>query len=287
MKISLIEANQDLGVRVDGAHLGPPILAKHFQDSDINIYSVNKENVEKERDRKNRKKNLKYVNKFDEELYNLMLDIKEKEEFPIVLGGDHTVAIPSALASIKKEENLGIIWIDAHGDYNTFETTITGNLHGLPLAANNGLCHDLTKFHHGNYYRHQNTVIVGGRDIDDWEMPNLVRDNIKIFTTDDIHRYGVKKIMEEAFKIASSGTNGVHVSYDLDVIDPILAPGVSVPAISGISTDEAYQITDELIKHKKLIKSLDLVEFNPLYDVDQKTEKIALNILKKVIEELP
>lgn len=284
MEIALIEANEDLGVKVDGAHLGAPILTEHFRDSGMTIYKVDKQDVEKERDRKNRKKNLNAVNEFDERLYDLIYKIKEKNEFPLTIGGDHTIAIATALASIKKENNLGIIWIDAHGDYNTFETTITGNLHGLPLAANNGRCPQLTEFHDGNFYKHCNTVIVGGRDIDDWEMPNLVHDNIKIFSTDDVHRMGVQKVMEEAFKIASNNTNGVHISYDLDVIDPILAPGVSVPAISGISINEAYQITDELIKHKDLIKSMDLVEYNPTRDIDDKTKKIAIHILEEIVD---
>lgn len=281
MKIAIIEANQDLGVKVDGTNLGPHVLSEHFKDK-YPIYKVDKPNVEKERDRKNRKKNLAGVNKFNEELYNKVKEIKENDMFPITLGGDHTIAIASALASIKKEESLGIIWIDAHGDYNTFETTITGNLHGLPLAANNGRCPLLTEFHDGNYYKHVNTVIVGGRDIDDWELPVLKEDNIKIFSTDDIHRLGAKKVMEEAFKIASNGTNGVHISYDIDVIDPILAPGVSVPATSGISLNEAYSIADELINHKDLIKSLDLVEFNPTLDIDNKTEDIAVELLNKL-----
>lgn len=283
MKITLIEANQDLGINVDGANLGPNILSNYFKD-ELDILIVNKDDIEKEKNRDNLKKNLIGVNTFDEKLYNTCLSVKEKNEFPLVIGGDHTVAIPSSLASIKKENNLGIIWIDAHGDYNTFETTRTGNLHGLPLAAANGNCSLLTEFHDGNYYKHCNTVIVGGRDIDEWEMPNILKDNVKVFTTEDIRNLGVKKVMEEAFKIASNNTNGVHISYDLDVIDPKIAPGVSIPAKDGINLDEAFQIIDELINNKVLIKSMDLVEFNPTRDIDNKTKNIAIDILKKVIK---
>lgn len=282
MKIDLIEANQDLGVKIDGANEGPPLLTRPFADQ-MAIYTIDKLDIPKEREPKNRQKNLLGVNEFNKKLYDLVDDIKQKREFPITIGGDHSIAIASALASLKNEENLGIIWIDAHGDYNTFETTITGNLHGLPLAAINGLCSKLTTFHNDTFYNHKNTVIVGGRDIDDWEMPNLIKDNIKIFTTDDIHKLGPERVMAEAFKIASEGTNGVHISYDLDVIDPLLAPGVSVPAISGISVVETQKITDEIIKNKDLVKSLDLVEYNPSRDIDDKTKKIALDILEKVI----
>ena len=282
MKITLIEANQDLGVKVDGANLGPNVLTKYFND--LEVISVNKENIIKETDKENKKKNLGGVNNFNKDLYNTCLSVKEKDEFPLVIGGDHTVAIPSSLASIKKENSLGIIWIDAHADYNTFETTVTGNLHGLPLAASNGNCKLLTEFFDGEYYHHKNTVIVGGRDIDEWEYPNLEKDNIKVFTTEDIKKYGVEKVMSEAFKIACDGTNGVHISYDLDVIDPKLAPGVSVPAINGINLYEAYQIVDQLILNKDLIKSMDLVEYNPTKDIDGVTKDIAINILEKVIK---
>lgn len=283
MKITLIEANQDLGVSVDGANLGPHVLTQAL-DEKIDILVINKTNIKKEKNKNNLKKNLDGVNSFDIDLYNSCLSVKEKNEFPLVIGGDHSVAIASSLASIKKEESLGIIWIDAHGDYNTFETTRTGNLHGLPLAAVNENCDLLTKFHSGNYFNHKNTVIVGGRDIDPWEMPNLEKDGIKIFTTDDIKKLGVKKVMDEAIKIASNGTNGIHISYDIDVIDPVLAPGVSVPAKDGISVEEAFLILDELINNKDKIKSMDLVEFNPLKDKDDKTKKIAVDILKKVIK---
>lgn len=283
MKITLIEANEDLGVNVEGAHLGPHILTEYFKN-DLDVLVVNKEDLVKEKDNDNLKKNLDGVNSFDKILYDTCLSVKEKKDFPLVIGGDHTVAIPSSLASIKKEDNLGIIWIDAHGDYNTFETTKTGNLHGLPLAAVNNNCSLLTSFHTGNYYNHKNTVIVGGRDIDEWEMPNIIKDNVTLFTTDDIKTLGVKKVMEEAFKIASDGTNGVHISYDLDVIDPLIAPGVSVPAKDGINLDEAYEIVEQLIQNKDLIKSMDLVEYNPTRDINDKTKDIAIEILKKVIK---
>lgn len=281
MNISLIEANEDLGVHVDGADLGPGILTSHFKNH--TIYKVNKPQVKKEREKENLAKNLDSVNKFDEELYNVVKRVKTDKQFPITIGGDHTIAISSALASISVEKSLGIIWIDAHGDYNTFDTTITGNLHGLPLAATNGLCDRLTSFHKGNFYKSTNTVIIGARDLDLKEKINLKENNVTVFTTTDIKEKGVQKIMQEAFKIANQDTNGIHISYDLDVIDPIIAPGVSVPASDGINEEEAMEITDFLIKNKDKIKSMDLVEYNPTRDKEDKTKNIALNILKKVI----
>ena len=286
MKLTLINAKTDLGVMVDGANLGPEILSNYYKDDKRidKIINLEKENIKKSHDPKDLAKNLDTINEFNARLYN---EIKQDNNFPITLGGDHSLAIGSALASIKKEENLGIIWIDSHGDYNTFETTRTGNIHGLPLAALNHQTGDrLSLFHDGNYYLPENTVIVGGRDIDPWEMPVIEKAGATVFSTKDIKEQGISTIIKKAIDIASNNTKGIHISFDIDVIDPEIAKGVSVPAINGITDEEAYLITDEVLKYKDKIKSWDLVEFNPLKDEDKKTEKIAINILEKVISNM-
>lgn len=286
MKLTLINAKTDLGVMVDGANLGPEILSNYYKDDKRidKIINLEKENIKKSHDPKDLAKNLDAINEFNARLYN---EIKQDNNFPITLGGDHSLAIGSALASIKKEEKLGIIWIDSHGDYNTFETTRTGNIHGLPLAALNHQTGDrLSLFHDGNYYLPENTVIVGGRDIDPWEMPVIEKAGATVFSTKDIKEQGISTIIKKAIDIASNNTKGIHISFDIDVIDPEIAKGVSVPAINGITDEEAYQITDEVLKYKDKIKSWDLVEFNPLKDIDKKTEKIAVNILEKIINSI-
>jgi len=289
MKLTLINAKTDLGVMVDGSNIGPDAISNHFKkDERINkIISIEKQNIIKSKDKLDLEKNLDGVNEFNEQLYNAVLKEKEDNSFPITLGGDHSLAIATALASIKNEQNLGIIWIDSHGDYNTFETTRTGNLHGLPLAATNNQTGDkLTSYHNGNYFNPKNTVIVGARDIDEWEMPNIEKNNVIVFTTQDIKEQGIDTIIKKAMNIALNGTNGVHISYDLDVIDPKIAPGVSVPAINGINEEEAYLILDEVLKYKNSIKSFDLVELNPTKDIDHKTENIAVNLLEKLVSSL-
>ena len=192
------------------------------------------------------------------------------------------------MASIKKYSNLGIIWFDAHGDYHTFNTTMSGNIHGLPFACvTNYEPNFLKDFHIGNCFNTKNAVLVGARDIDfPSELQNLKDAGVTIITTTDIRKHGADAMYEKAFKIAMNGTNGIHISYDLDVIDPILAPGVSVPAKDGLSTAEAYCFIDYVLKNKSKIKSLDLVEFNPLKDNDKKTEKIDINILNKIINNI-
>ena len=145
----------------------------------------------------------------------------------------------------------------------------------------------MADFHNGNFYNPKNAVLVGGRDIDKpGEINNLKNAGVTIFTTEDIRNLGIDYVYNKAFEIASNGTNGVHVSYDLDVIDPNIAPGVSIPAVDGINLEEAYSFADYMIKNKEKIKSIDLVELNPLRDIENKTEKIAKKILNDLIKNL-
>ena len=279
--ITIINANTDLGVHVDGANLGPKLLTKELKNRIIN---VDKKDIIKSKDKSDLKKNLVSVNSFTKEIYEQASEILKNNNFPLLVGGDHSAVIGSALASQNYYKNIGIIWIDAHGDYNTFETTHSGNLHGLPLAAITGYkCNELTNFITNNYINSKNCVIVGARSIDPWEIDNIKNAGITIFTTEDIHEKGTEKVMEKAFEIALNNTSGVHISYDIDVIDPELAPGVSVPEINGINIEEANEIMDILVSKKENIKSMDIVEFNPTKDIDNKTYNIASNLLNKFL----
>ena len=281
MKITIVNACSDLGVKVNGSDKGPLALNR-FEKVVNKVITIKKDDVKKELEDGNKKRNIKYVNKFCEELYNTIIDI---DDFVITVGGDHSIAVGSDLASKKKHGNIGLIWIDAHSDYHNMDSTITGNIHGMPFATISGQNNDtLSYFFDGDYYDPKKTVLVGGRDIEDPEYINLEKAGVKIFTTEDIHKLGAKKVMEEAYSIATKDTLGLHVSYDLDVIDPKVAPGVSVKAIDGITEKEAYEIRDEIIKRKDLLKSLDLVEYNPDFDKDDKTLNIALNILEPIIK---
>ena len=130
--VAVIEACSDLGVHVDGAKLGPEVIT---ENTEKNKYIVKAKEIQKEHGKDNKKKNLIPVNEFNAKLYNEIKELVEKGFLPITVGGDHSIAIASALASISKHKNMGVIWFDAHADFNTFETTITGNIHGLPLAV--------------------------------------------------------------------------------------------------------------------------------------------------------
>lgn len=286
MRTMIFGAGTDLGVNIDGASLGPVQLMndlKAFYKGESMMFEQDKDII-KSRNLSDRRKNEYEIEKFNTNLYKNMVDKIKEEYFPIMIGGDHSATIASALASAKVNIDVGIIWIDAHTDYNTFETTVTGNIHGLPLAAINGYKNsELRYYHNGKVIQPSRTVIIGARSIDDAEKDNVKYSGVTVFTTQDIKEKGIEAIMDEAFKIAGYKTKGIHISYDLDIIDPDIAPGVSVPEFDGINEEEAMQINEYIINHMQSVLSYDLVEFNPLRDVDRKTEQIALNLLAQVI----
>lgn len=286
MRTMIFGACSDLGVNIDGTNLGPIQLMndiKAFYKGESMLFQKD-ESIIKSRNLSDRRKNEYEIEKFNTNLYKNIVDKIKEEYFPILIGGDHSVAIASALASTKVNIDVGMIWIDAHTDYNTFETTVTGNIHGLPLAAINGYKNsELRYYHSGKIIQPSKTVIVGARSIDEAEKDNVRYSGVTVFTTQDIKEKGIDAVMEEAFKIASYKTKGIHISYDLDIIDPDVAPGVSVPEFDGITEEEAMKINEYIIKNMKDVLSYDLVEFNPLRDVNRKTEQIALNILAQVI----
>ena len=282
MKITIVKACSDLGVMINGSEKGPIFLDKFDKEVD-KVIQIHKDNIKKEKESNNKKRNIKYVNKFNEELYNKIVNEKN---FVITIGGDHSIAIGSDLASQKKHKDLGMIWIDAHTDYHNMDSTITGNIHGMPLCSINGKnSNDLTYFFDGCYINPKYTVIIGARDIEDPEYINLKNAGVTVYTTEDIKKYGVKTIMKNAYDIVENAS-GVHISYDLDVIDPKDAPGISVGAKNGISKNESYQIMDEIIKRIHILRSFDLVEYNPEKDKNDKTRLIAEHLLEKLIENI-
>lgn len=285
MKYTFINANSDLGVHIDGTNNGPNLITKNFNNYET--HTINKDNkTKKSKDKSDLAKNLKEVNNFNKLLYDKILNLLKEDKFPITIGGDHSIAIASALASNEYHKNIGIIWIDAHTDYNTFNSTITGNLHGLPLAAINGYKTEaLTKFLTNNFINPKNTVIVGARSIDELELVNLKNNKITFFTTEDIKKEGINNILDKAFKIAGKNTSGIHISYDLDYIDPLDCPGVSVPETNGIDLETALNTMKYINSKKDLIKSLDLVEYNPKFDINNKTLNIANKLLELFINE--
>lgn len=289
MKINIINACSDLGVAIDGARLGPKKIKEYIKDDKriSNIIDLEPINNTKSNDSLDLAKNIDMLNEFNERLYKNIINLDDKNCINIALGGDHSISIASTLASVKKQNSLGIIWIDTHPDFNTFETTVTGNIHGLPLSTiTNNNKNRLTRFHDGNFIKNKNAVIVGARDIDPPEKINLELANIKVYTTNDIKTKNIADIISESIKIASNNTNGIHISLDIDVLDPKIAPGISTSFDNGLTKEELFEILIEILKYKDKIKSIDIVEFNPLNDQNNKTLKIIIEILQIFISNL-
>lgn len=275
--IDLICACTDLGVHLEGTEKGPILIANLINNKNINKKIIIKKNsIIKKKNHDNLLKNFEGINAFSKELFERINYSINNNLFPITLGGDHTVAIGSILASLNNYDDLGVIWIDAHADFNTFETTETGNIHGLPLAAVCGLCTSLSDHLSNKYVNPKKCVIVGARSIDKNEINNLRKYGVTFFTTNDIKKEGVNHIMDKAFAIAGKK---VHVSYDLDIIDPTIAKGVSIPENNGINKEEAFAIINYLRQQKDKVVSFDLVEYNPTFDNNNKTLNLAVDLL--------
>lgn len=286
MKSIIIGAGSDLGVHIDGSSLGPVQLIndiKSFYNGETTTI-MQEEDILKSRNLSDRRKNEYEVDEINTKIYNTILEKEKDNYFPIVIGGDSSITIPTALASSKVRENIGMILFSPYTNYNTFDTTVSGNINGMSLAAINGYKNnELRYYHDGNVIQPTKTVVVGARSIDDWEKDNVKYSGLNVFTSEDIKQKGLETVINEAFSIANERTKGVHISFDLGLLDPSIAPGVSIPEFDGMSEEEVMNINNLIIAHMKDITSYDLVEFNPLRDENRKTEQIALNILAQII----
>lgn len=196
-------------------------------------------------------------------------------KFPIVLGGDHSVGAGSISGSAKGRK-LGLIWIDAHGDINTPQTSPSGNVHGMPLAALLG--HEPRALLSGPKLNPATVVLVGLRDLDPGERRHIHQWGVHAYTIRDVDERGMRSIMEEAIRIATTGTHGFHLSFDMDAIDPDIAPGVGTPVQGGLSYRESHLIMEMAHDSGKLL-SVDVVEVNPVLDVSNRTANLAVELI--------
>jgi arginase len=195
--------------------------------------------------------------------------------FPVVLGGDHSIAAGTVSGAAKKRK-LGLIWIDAHGDINTPETSPSGNVHGMPLAALLG--REPKGLVSGPKLNIANVVLVGLRDLDPGERRHIRDWGVRAFTMRDVDERGMRPIMEEAIRIAANGTDGFHMSFDMDAIDPDVAPGVGTPVEGGLSYREAHLIMEMAFDSGHMV-SLEVVEVNPVLDVSNRTANLAVELI--------
>ena len=231
----------------------------------------------------NSKKYIRQIESICRTLYDTCLASLDAGALPLVLGGDHSLAAGSIAASAAwtrrtTGQPVGVIWVDAHGDMNTPQTTTSGNVHGMPLAALLGQePRELAAIGETPAILPEHTVLVGIRNLDEEEKDQIRAAGVHVFTMKDIDRHGIATVAERAIALASAGTGGVHVSFDLDVCDPTFAPGVGTPVKGGLDYRESHMIM-ELVADSQRLVALDLVEVNPTLDIRNVTAEFAAEL---------
>jgi arginase len=231
--------------------------------------------------------NLKYlapILKVTKELADTVTSALTAKEFPLMLGGDHSIALGSITGVTRVYKDICVLWIDAHADFNTEETTPSGNIHGMILAALAGLGNsDLTGI--GGWAPKldlQKIVIVGVRDLDPGERELLRTHHIHVFTMSDIDQRGISNVMYEALSIAGKASDGIHLSLDMDALDPVHAPGVGTPVRGGLTYREAHMAM-ELIADTGHLIGMDVVEVNPILDQENATALLAVELVMSAL----
>jgi arginase len=227
----------------------------------------------------------KYLSKVREVCLRLSREVTaslKAGKLPLVLGGDHSIAI-GTLAGIHNgmKNGFGVIWLDAHGDFNTPDISPSGNIHGMSLAfsAGQGSKWFPTPPWPKKSVDPKKIAIVGARQLDPAEQANLKQMGVRVFSMADIDRAGMKSIMTEAITLASAdGQNNIHVSLDMDLLDPAEAPGVGTPVRGGATYREAH-LAMEMIHESGLMKSLEIVEVNPILDQQNATAELAVELI--------
>ena len=219
---------------------------------------------------------------------DLVEDALERGCMPLVLGGDHSIAIGSVAGVsrfyARRRERIGLIWVDAHSDMNTPGTSPSGNVHGMPLAVLTGhgpqLLRSLADRHPA--VRPENVSMIGVRKIDPAEREVVISSGVRVFTMSEVDERGIAPCMEEAITRASAGTAGFHLSYDLDSLDPMIAPGVGTPVAGGLTFREGHLICEKVARSGRLV-SLDMVELNPVLDAHNRTAQMAVGLIASAL----
>lgn len=202
----------------------------------------------------------------------------ERQEFPLVLGGDHAIAIGTIAGVARAESQSAVFWFDTHGDFNTDETSPSGNIHGMPLAASVGRGNPALLKARGGApaIREEYVVAIGIRELDSLEREALRNSRIKVFTMSDIDKLGMREVMRQALHHVE-GAAGLHVSFDMDVMDPDIAPGLGTPHQGGITYREAH-LAMEMLYDAGMLRSMEIVEVNPILDIQNRTGRLAAEL---------
>ena len=289
--VHIIGVPLDLGGNRRGTDMGPSafrIAGLGEQLAKLGLHVVDKGDVpspipERKGFGDPQKRYVKDIARVCQRLFQASLSSFAEGAMPIVLGGDHSLGAGSVAAAAvhvrKQGKPLGLIWVDAHGDMNSPSSSESGNVHGMPLAALLGSePAELAHFAgNGPAVSPKHTVLVGIRNLDETEKTIVRASKVNVFTMKEIDRLGISEVMARAITIATKGTGGFHVSYDLDVCDPTVAPGVGTPVKGGLSYREAHVVM-ESVAESGLMTSFDLVEVNPTLDLRNTTAELGIEL---------
>lgn len=294
-QISIIGVPSDYGQKRRGVDMGPSAiryagvvdrltaLAYDVADEgDIRLKEVN--SVE---NKNLHLLNLEEVIHLSEQLASKVNDVMNAKRMPVILGGDHSIAIGTLAGLSTHYENLGVIWFDAHADLNTPDTTPSGNIHGMPLAVSLGLG-DPRLTHiggHTNKIKKENVIIIGARSVDEGERALIKELGIKVYTMHEIDRLGMAEVMTQAIQyLKDRNVDGVHLSLDLDALDPLYTPGVGTPVSGGITYRESH-LAMEMLQEEGFVSSVEFVEVNPILDERNKTANVAVALIGSLFGE--
>ncbi|WP_139904889.1 arginase [Clostridium thermarum] len=291
MVVNMIGVPLFLGSDRKGVELGPNDLRAHDIEKIIEKYNhtvydlgnIYVKNVNESQKFAFHKK-MKYVNEIVDVANNLAQAVYcslKGGAFPFVVGGDHSLGLGSVAGAGKYFHELGVVWVDAHGDINTHETTLTGNVHGMPLSAAMGFGFDklVDLYYEGPKVKMENVFIIGARDLDVDELKFIEKTNLNVWTTDYIKKNGVENTLLEVIqKLKERNLRSLHLSFDIDVLDKALVPGTGTPVDKGLTVEESKAILKCIIG-TNLVKSMDIVELNSTLDVDGLTLKTTLDLI--------
>lgn len=291
--VHLIGAPMDLGSGRRGVDMGPSAIRiagvseelRHLGHRVIDEGDVDIGNMEQLQVGNTRARFLPEITKANRQLADKIRRVMRLGHFPLVLGGDHSIAVGtvSGVASWarSRRRRVGVLWVDAHSDINTPQTSPSGNVHGMPLAALLGLGPEPLSGIGGRFRKvdPDNVALVGIRSVDDGERDHLRRLGVHVYTMADVDRHGIHIVMEKAIENVTKGTDYVHVSFDLDAVDPSLAPGVGTPVKGGLDYREA-QLVMESLWSAGVMTSLEIVEVNPILDDRNSSARFAVELLQ-------
>jgi len=292
MHIRVIGVPMDLGADRRGVDIGASAiryagLNDQLRFLDYEVHDIGNITVPQLESQPIDNTHLKYLEpivKVSEELSDTVTSALKAHEFPLILGGDHSIALGSITGITRVHKDISVIWIDAHADFNTEETTPSGNIHGMILAALAGLGDSrLTSL--GGWAPKldaQKIVIVGARDLDLGERELLRTQHVHVFTMSDIDQRGISDVMRDALTIAGKASDGIQLSLDMDALDPVHAPGVGTPVPGGLTYREAH-LAMELVADSGRLIGMDVVEVNPILDRENATALLAVELVMSAL----